>query len=505
MRVAEQRQAIRSRHLQPATCADLIATEEGIRKLLESAPDPVVITDGAGLIVLVNRQAELTFGYAREELIGQCVDVLLPEQLRELHVGHRRIYCHAPRTRPMGMGLRLVARRRDGSELPVEISLSPLRLRGQQFVISTVRDVTERRSLEREEDNLLASLTSTLEGVTEAVFAFDSQGRLVRANPAASRLLGRPADQLRGLHIRDVFRFEDQAGRALETDEYAFQKTLAGTELVSVRDRFLPRPEGGHVVVSVSSALVRDRERDVDLVVQLVRDVDDERQVEELKNQVISLVSHELRTPIANIKGFSSSLLQEGIEFDAATWRDFVSEIDHEVDRLGALVQDLLDMSKIEAGTIVLNAQPVSPAEITTEVLRGVGKIAAKHELVSTVVDALPRVMVDVSQVERVLGNLIENAVKYSPPGTRIEIGAATIDASVAWSVRDHGPGVPLEYRERIFEKFVRAPVAGTRIPGTGLGLPICKGIVEAHGGRLWLESTEGGGSRFVFTVPVAS
>jgi two-component system sensor histidine kinase KdpD len=220
---------------------------------------------------------------------------------------------------------------------------------------------------------------------------------------------------------------------------------------------------------------------------------------------VISLVSHELRTPIGHIKGFASSLLEEDIEFDMATWKDFVSEIDHEADRLSSLVQDLLDLSKIESGTVMLNPEPVTPRALTTQALRGVATATGGHQLVDAVKDDLPRVLADALQIERVLGNLVENAVKYSPSGSVIEIDAVPRTDAVMWSVRDHGPGVPPEYRERIFEKFVRVPTAGSRAPGTGLGLAICRGIVEAHGGRLWLETPDDGGSRFVFTVPVAS
>jgi PAS domain S-box-containing protein len=477
--MADAAQTLRSK---PADAADLIATEAGFRELLESSPDPVVITDASGVIVLVNRQVEATFGFPRQDLIGQPVEILLRDQLRSIHINHRQAYYAAPRTRAMGAGLQLSARRQDGTELPVEISLSPLQIEDKTFVISTVRDVTDRRALEREKDQLLVSLTHMLDGVTDAVFAFDLQGCVVRVNPAACELLDKSPLELIGTGIRDVFRWEDESGRLLEADEYAFHQTLAAAEPVTVRDRFLCKSDGSRVAASVSSALVADKERGVEMVVQLVRDIERERQVDQLKNQVISLVSHELRTPIGHIKGFSSSLLEEDVEFEMAIWKDFVAEIDREADRLTSLVQNLLDMSKIESGAVNLQSAPVHPLAVTRQAMHGVERLTAGHELVCMVDEQLPNILADGAQIERVIQNLIENAVKYSEPGTRVEIEAEPVNGAVEWSVRDHGRGVPIEYRERIFEKFVRVPTGTTRVPGTGLGLPICKGIVEAHG-----------------------
>ncbi|MGH2519162.1 MAG: PAS domain-containing protein, partial [Chloroflexota bacterium] len=251
----------------------LIASESAFRELLESAPDGIVISDSVGRIVLVNRQAEVLFGYQRHELLGHKVEMLLPERHGAAHERHRASYQQSPRTRPMGIDLQLSGRRPDASEFPVEISLSPITLEGSSLVIATIRDVSERKRLEREKDDLLASLKHILDGVSDAIVALDADGTVVRVNPAGCVLFGARERDLVGKPAPDVFRWEDETGRLLEQHEYAFHETVRTGGLVTVSDRYLRRADGGRVPVTVNSAMVTDVAPDSQLVVQVVRDI----------------------------------------------------------------------------------------------------------------------------------------------------------------------------------------------------------------------------------------
>jgi PAS domain S-box-containing protein len=348
------------------------------------------------------------------------------------------------------------------------------------------------------------TLAAILDSMNEAVFEVDQDGQITRVNRGTCRLLGQQAEAIIGRRAAELFRWEDGGGRLLDEEEYLYRETFRTGSRTESSDRFQRLPDGRRTPVAISSAPIRDSRGRVMAAVQVVRDVSRERDAETLKDQIISLVSHELRTPLGHIKGFASSLLEQDVEWDAATQRDFITEIDREADRLAALVSDLLDMSKIEsAGGGFLEKALVRPAEIVKQALQAVANITADHVVVNEVGEDLPAIMADGPQIERVIANLAENAGKYSDPGTEIRVSAALADGQVTFCVRDQGPGIPEEYREQIFEKFFRIKSGRPRTPGTGLGLPICRGIVEAHGGRVWLESEEGRGSTFCFSLPL--
>lgn len=227
-----------------------------------------------------------------------------------------------------------------------------------------------------------------------------------------------------------------------------------------------------------------------------------------LKSTLLSSVSHDLRTPLAVIKGAVTNLLDEAVAWDAVARRELLGAIDEETDRLNRLVGDLLAMSRIEAGALEAARDWQDLGELVATVVARLAPRYPLHQIVADVAAGLPPVRASYVQLDHVLTNLVENAARYAPPGTAIEIRAALADADagewLAVEVLDRGPGVPAELRERIFEKFVRAEPPERSARGSGLGLAICKGLIEAHAGRIWVEARPGGGARFVFTLPVA-
>ena len=227
------------------------------------------------------------------------------------------------------------------------------------------------------------------------------------------------------------------------------------------------------------------------------------RKVDQLKSELLSIVSHELRTPLASIKGYASSLLRDDVEWDRDTQREFLQIIDEESDRLSGLIEDLLQMSEIEAGVLRVHKQPVRISRLAQRVVKKVRPHARGHSLSVSAADD-PETMADPRRIEQVLHNLIVNAIKYSPDGTAVTVKVERHANDVLVSVRDQGIGIPLEHLTHVFDRFFRVEGTLTRqTGGSGLGLPICRGLVEAHGGRIWVESAAGKGSVFSFTVPI--
>ncbi|MCD6289968.1 MAG: GAF domain-containing protein, partial [Anaerolineae bacterium] len=238
--------------------------------------------------------------------------------------------------------------------------------------------------------------------------------------------------------------------------------------------------------------------RTADLQVALER----AQEADRLKSAFLSTISHELRTPLAVIKGFVSTLLQNDVQWEPEMRQEFLATIEREADHLTGLIEQLLDMSRLEAGVLAVDQRPCRLQDVYANVADRLQLLARDHRLRVDFPDDLPLVHADLHRVGQVLSNLVENAAKYSPAGSEIVIRAVRADGQVLVSVTDQGEGIAPEFHERIFERFFRVQDEPSR-SGTGLGLAICRGIVEAHGGRIWVESVPEEGSTFSFTLPI--
>jgi two-component system sensor histidine kinase KdpD len=234
----------------------------------------------------------------------------------------------------------------------------------------------------------------------------------------------------------------------------------------------------------------------------LWHDVRWERAVDRAKSVLLSTVSHELHTPLTNIKGFVTSLLSEDVEWDAATQRDFLREVDAETDHLSGLVDNLLDLSKLESGVLQIKRRWTDLTVVAEKVVRQLRLRVPDGTFVLDLPSDLPPLFIDPVRIGEVLRNLLENAVKYAGTGGEVRVTGACENGEVVVSVVDQGSGLPREALERMFERFYRFVPAGKQIPGTGLGLAICRGLVEAHGGRIWAESSAGM-TRVSFALPL--
>jgi signal transduction histidine kinase len=223
-----------------------------------------------------------------------------------------------------------------------------------------------------------------------------------------------------------------------------------------------------------------------------------------LQQDVMSTLSHEMRTPLASIKGYASAMLLDGVEWPEETMREYLQIIVEESDKLGEITTDLLDVSVIDAGRFQIQKEPTPLLRLAEEVVAELGRRTDRHSFLVSFPPHFPIVDADAGRIRRVLFNLLDNAVKYSAGGGLVVIQGQVQENEVLVSVADQGPGIAPEYLNRLFERFFRVKfVSGHHIVGSGLGLPIARNIVEAHGGRIWAESRLGEGTTISFTLPI--
>jgi PAS domain S-box-containing protein len=372
--------------------------ERRFRELLEAAPDAIIEVDREGRIVLLNLITEKLFGYSREELLGQRVEILVPDGVRAAHVRHREGYWNHPATRPMGTGLGLEGCRKDGSRFPVEISLSPVHSEEGLRVTAVIRDTSERKRTE---------------------------------------------DQLRAM--RETY-----------------------TRELELRNREVERANL-------------------------------------LKSEFLASMSHELRTPLHTVIGFAE-LLSEELEGPLnEKQKRFIGHIHKDSMHLLELINDVLDLSKIEAGRLSIQCEAFDIASGVEESLASIRPLAASKSIgIEADIAGSTVIVADRVRFKQILYNLLSNAVKFTPEHGRIRVEARLRGEFVEIAVTDTGIGIPKEHHEAIFDKFyqVGATTKGVR-EGTGLGLAITKALIADHGGRIWVNSEPGKGSCFTFTIAI--
>jgi signal transduction histidine kinase len=227
-----------------------------------------------------------------------------------------------------------------------------------------------------------------------------------------------------------------------------------------------------------------------------------QRELARMQDEFVSTVSHELRTPLGFIKGYTTTLLRSDAEWEPAARQEFLKIIDEEADRLRELIDNLLDSSRLESGTLSMTLEPVRLSALLRDTASRAQGLYPQMQLSIDVPEDLPTLQVDATRLAQVLHNLLTNADKYAQ-GAPVEVSARVEAQAVVVRVRDHGPGIPEEHRAHLFERFFRVPGAKSMIRGTGLGLYICRKIVEAHGGEIKVEDVDGGGACFVFSLPL--
>lgn len=486
------------------------------RRLLETSPDAVIVVDAAGRILFANQQAENLFAYSVNELIGQCVDVLVPERLRGAHAFHRQRYADAPRLRPMGSGLALFGQRKGGEEFPVEISLSPVNVGDQTLFSANIRDISERRRNESALRQLQAQLLSAVESIQGAFALFDARDRLVLCNSAYRQIVARlmPGDVV-GREFRDLVDASIASGAFdlgdTSRDEFAQRwvahhaspsgeldvKTSSGQHL-----RIIERPTADGGVVATMWDVTDEVGREDEL--RHARALAEA--ASEAKTEFLASMSHELRTPLNAILGFAQLLQRDKKTPLTSRQQDRVEHVVRGGEHLLRLIDDVLDLARIEAGRVLISLEPVNLVELLTDVKGTLDPMAARTNISLRIDPIVPyprEVVADRTRLAQILMNYGSNAIKYGRNGGHATFHVAVSDGKARINVIDDGIGIALAKQKVIFQPFQRAGQEAGPIEGTGIGLVITKRLAELMNGSVGFESTEGSGSCFWIELPL--
>ncbi len=524
------------------------AAEEKYRSLVQTANDAIISEDSNGNIISWNRGAQSIFGYTEEEVLDKPLTILMPERYIEAYrAGFERL-SSTGESEYLGKTLEFYGQRKDGTEFPLELSVTEWRTEEGIFFTGIVRDITERNmaeeALRRARDELelrvqertaeLAEANETLkagiaerkrvevalreseakyrsifENAAEGIYKSTPAGRFIEVNPALARMLGYTSPQELLYEITDIRKFFVDQSRKEE-----FIRLMLTYGTVSGFENKLRRKDGSVIWILMNIRALHDSSGNVTGFEGMIVDITERKRVEEERErwmaelarsnaeleQFAYIASHDLQEPLRMISGFTQLLAKRykgRLDKDAD---EFIAYIVDGTTRMQQMINDLLAYSRV--GT---RGKPFEPTDLEDVFEKAVTylKVAIEQNGATVTHDPLPAVMADDIQMVQLLQNLISNAIKFrreEPP--RVHVSAKQRENDWTFSVKDNGIGIAPEFMGRLFQLFAREHTSD-KYPGTGIGLAICRRIVERHGGRIWAESEVGKGSIFYFTIPV--
>ncbi|HWI18861.1 MAG TPA: PAS domain S-box protein [Vicinamibacterales bacterium] len=473
-------------------------TERRYRDLVDNASDMIYRTDPFGRFTFVNPVATRILGYDEGELLSmKYFELMRPDWVPRV----MGFYEKATKTRESTY-LEFPVRKKDGREIWVGQHVRPIITSGQlEGFQGMARDITDRVNAQAELRAERDFVSAILDTAPSLIMVLDAQGQIVRFNRACEELCGVPMTEVAGRPFWEVPFILD--GEREEIRE-GLARLAASTEPVKLDRTWIGKNGARHTIAWTVMAL-RGQTGNTSYLIGLGSDVTMARQLEQLKSQFISMVSHELRTPLTSIRASMQLLIAEDMTGNEDA-DQLVRVALSNADRLIRIVNDILDMSKIEAGEMMVSPKRTNLGQILEDSVRSVEGFARDAGVtIAHSADGIQDVMADPDRTIQVLINLLSNAVKHAPSGSTVEVTAAREGAMAAVAVRDHGPGIPSHKVDFIFEPFTQLDGSDTRrIAGTGLGLTIAKALAEKQGGGIRVSSREGQGATFTLTMPIA-
>lgn len=481
--------------------AVLMAAEERTRLIVETALDAIIILDSDGLITDWNPQAGTIFGWSRQEVVGRNLfSTIIPPQYREAHKGGLKHFLGIGEELVLNKRIEITALHRDGHEFPAELTITLAQL-GDKFIFSIFsRDITALKQAEEELRVTNTILLTQQETTIEGILVVDDKKKWISFNQQFVDMWAIPPNIV-----------------AARSSEYALRSVmdkLVHPQQFCARVKYLyeHRHEKSYEEIALVDGRTFERysapmwsgERYYGRV-WYYRDITEHKKIDQMKNEFISVVSHELRTPLTSILG-SLGLIAGGVAGELPTQAKTMIDIAmRNSERLVNLINDILDIEKIESGKMEFKLKPIELMPLVEQAIEANRPYGERLGVTFMLGNTLPGVRsnVDSDRLMQVFANLLSNAAKFSPPHGEVVISVSRHHNGIRVAVTDQGPGIPEEFRSRIFQKFAQADTSTTReISGTGLGLSICKAIVKKLGGEIDFETEINGGTTFYFDLP---
>ena len=480
----------------------LLSSEERYREMVGNSLGFVFTCTMDGKLTSLNAFTAETLGYRAEALIGRAFTGLLDAD----GVKAFEECLHTLETIEEWQGA-LPLRRSDGVYRRIAFRSRRMQLPGERpFILNHGMDVTEQHEAEEALHLLTRQRELILESVGDGIFGIDLDGRVTFINQAAARALGYIPEKLTGRDMHEIIHHSHLDGTPYSKANSPILQGMRRCETVRMRDEVFWRHDGSMIPVEYTATpLIEDGQ--ISGMVVAFQDVSDRRRLERMKDEFISTVSHELRTPLTSLRASLGLIASGSLDKRPEKQRQMIEMSIDNCDRLVRLVNDILDFESGEKGRLPLKKERVEPVDLLRRAADVAYAEAVRMHIGFRFETEPAPVWADEERILQVLNELVSNALKFSPPETVIRLAAHPFGTSeVCFTVEDQGRGIAAEKLDRVFERFQQGDASDSRaLGGTGLGLALCRSLVEQHGGRIWAESTPGQGSRFHFTLPEAN
>jgi PAS domain S-box-containing protein len=469
--------------------------------IVQSSEDAIISKNLDGTIYSWNPAAEKIFGYTAEEAIGKNITIIVPDELREVEAG---IIARVK----MGESInhyQTIRRKKDGSRITIALSVSPIKdQNGNVIGISKIaRDISDKNSIEEKQARLAAIIDSS----DDAIVSKDLNGIITSWNRGAEKIFGYTEKEAIGKHISFII-----PPRLIDEETHIIGQIRKG-EKVSHFETIRLTKDGSEINISLTVSPIKDSNGRIIGASKIARDITEKveldkqrrlltKRLQELnhyKDEFMAMASHELKTPLTVIKA-NLQVLEQKMKGDNRL--DFVNKTLKQVNKLSELISDLLDVSKIQSGKLELNMTRFNLVPFLSEIIENIQQTSPDHHIHFEAPVENITITADADRMEQVIINILTNAIKYSPNAPQISVSVSLKGTSALVEVKDGGIGISGDNIDRVFTRFFRVRGLASTFSGSGIGLYISSEIIKRHGGEIWVESEEGKGSTFYFTIP---